>query len=450
MNKSEHNLGELIVRYLIEISNGTCSITDADILNEKNAVLAEIKTGLLFLNEELDFHKKEQNNREAELIIAKEQAEKANLAKSEFLSSMSHELRTPMNAILGFSQLMEYDDNLNEDQKDSVQEILKAGNHLLGLINEVLDLAKVESGKIELSLEPVELLPVIDECIAMILTLAFKHDITVSHAVTPGMTVRADKTRLKQVLLNLLSNAIKYNRKGGSVKIDASLEKNSRLRIRVVDTGTGISSDKLSELFQPFNRLGAEASQIEGTGIGLTITRRFVEMMGGEVGVLSEVGVGSTFWLELPTESLPNEIDEDRHAANDSMPAAEDESVVRTVLYIEDNPSNIKLVNQILGRRKHIRLLTAHNGELGIELAISRRPDLILLDINLPGINGYEVLEKLKSIDQTRHIPVIAVTANAMPKDVQRGIQAGFADYLAKPLNVARFLKIIDEIESAN
>ena len=279
----------------------------------------------------------------------------------------------------------------------------------------------------------------------MVAPLADRRDIQLSHSGLKGAAVRADRMRLRQVLLNLLSNAIKYNRGGGSVHIEVQPEGTDRLRILVTDTGEGIPAARLAELFQPFNRLDAESSSIEGTGIGLTITRRIVEMMGGTVDVESEVGIGSTFWIELPLESLPESYHK-RAATDSSTPAQPIEATQHTVLYIEDNPSNLRLVAQILGHRQHIHLLTAHTPELGIELAMARRPELILLDINMPGMNGYQMLEVFKANERLKTIPVIAVTANAMPCDIERGMAAGFADYLTKPLDVARFYTVIDKL----
>ncbi len=381
---------------------------------------------------------------EQALVAAREAADRANHAKSEFLSSMSHELRTPMNAILGFGQLMEYDDTLPAEHQDNVREILKAGQHLLQLINEVLDLAKVESGSIDLSLEPLGLSEVVQECLSLVGTLADRRDIRLSHHGVEGAAVRADRTRLKQVLLNLLSNAIKYNREGGSVRLEVQPVEADRLRILVRDTGLGIPADKRADLFQPFNRLGAEGSEIEGSGIGLTITRRIVEMMGGSVDVESTVGVGSTFWIELPRETLEDTAGAHAEAVHaGDMAGAPGASAEHTVLYIEDNPANIRLVAQILGRVPHIHLLTAHTPELGIELALARRPVLILLDINMPGLDGYQVLEVFKAEATLKDTPVIAITANAMPRDIQRGREAGFAEYLTKPLDVGQFLATV-------
>ncbi|WP_051496160.1 PAS domain-containing protein, partial [Halomonas sp. BC04] len=382
--------------------------------------------------------------RQQQLANAKEEAERANQAKSSFLSSMSHELRTPMNAILGFAQILEYDDALDADQQDNVHEIIKAGHHLLELINEVLDLSKVESGQLELLLEPVEVCPVVEECLSLIQPLAQKREIRIQHSGLEQSWVRADRTRLKQVLLNLLSNAVKYNREGGQIKLSLFIHEQDRLRILVSDTGKGMSREQLDSLFQPFNRLNAEGSAVEGTGIGLTITRRIMEMMGGSVDVQSEVGVGSTFWLELPLESRGEKV-------GTSAQHDEEEGEIRLiptdqqhlVLYIEDNPANLKLVASLLGRLSRIHLLTAHLPELGLELARTHKPALILLDINMPGMDGYQVLQILKQDAELNEIPVLAVTANAIPRDIVRGMSAGFSDYITKPIKVASFLDSI-------
>lgn len=381
---------------------------------------------------------------EEQLITAKLEAERANRAKSEFLSNMSHELRTPMNAILGFSQLMDLDETLSEQHREGVTEILKAGNHLLNLINEVLDLAKVESGQIDLSLEPVELLPLVEECLTLVAPLTSKRAITITQQVNKSAIIKADRTRLKQSLINLLSNAIKYNRPQGNVNITAVQLSDNRMRISIHDTGMGIPQARMGELFAPFSRLGAEGSEIEGTGIGLTITRRIIEMMGGNIGVESTHGEGSHFWIDLPSAHLID-AEQIQIRADDIDSQPEQLSNARTVLYIEDNPANLKLIASVLGQRKYITLLTAHTPNLGIELAQAHQPDLILLDINMPGMDGYEVLAILQTMPELVETPLFALTANAMPKDIERGLEAGFTHYLTKPIDIPRFLEIIDQ-----
>lgn len=382
---------------------------------------------------------------ELALIDARDAANRANQAKSEFLSSMSHELRTPLNAIIGFSQLMEIDETLDETQKEDVQEILKAGHHLLELINEILDLAKLESGRIALSIEPVTIAPLVEECLTLVQTLADKRGIRLQQNMQDGASVLADRTRLKQALLNLVSNAIKYNREGGEVRIELQSTDDQQLFIHVTDNGYGIPADRLEELFQPFNRLAAENSEIEGTGIGLTITRRIVEIMGGAVQVESEIDKGSRFSILLPQASRSGVTGLRGQTSTTPTSLRQIGDVTKNlVLYIEDNPSNIKLVSQVLERRKHIQLITAHNAELGIELARTRKPELILLDINMPNMDGYQVMKVFQATEELKNIPVVAITANAMPRDIIRGQAAGFAEYLTKPLDIKHFHSVLD------
>ncbi|MDD2846135.1 MAG: PAS domain S-box protein [Rhodoferax sp.] len=389
----------------------------------------------------------EEMARQEALIAAREAADRANHAKSDFLSSMSHELRTPMNAIIGFAQMLEYDSEMSADQQDNVHEILKAGRHLLSLINEVLDLAKIESGHIDLSMETVELTALGEDCRQLIQPIADKAGIRLSIDLPAGSALFADHVRLKQVLLNLLSNAIKYNRPHGSVCLSADIGKPGYLRLAVTDTGRGITPAGIQELFQPFNRLGAEASEIEGTGIGLTITQRLVEMMGGEIGVESTLGIGSTFWVELALgqtaaiDTAAMDTDETTHGTQASAGADMDAA---TVLAIDDNPANLKLMAKVMCAHKNIHLLSAHTPELGIELAMAHRPNLILLDINMPGMDGYQVLEVLRADKELRAVPVVAVTANAMPHDIQRGKRAGFAEYLTKPIDISTLMGTIE------
>jgi PAS domain S-box-containing protein len=377
-----------------------------------------------------------------ELETAKSTAEKANLAKSEFLSSMSHELRSPLNAILGFAQLMESaSPSPTASQTKSIAQILQAGWYLLKLINEILDLSGIESGQVSLSKEMVSLSDLMSECRAMMEPQAQQRGI---HMTFPQfdapLYVKADMTRLKQIVINLLSNAIKYNREGGKVVVDCTVNVADRIRISVKDTGEGLSPEKLAQLFQPFNRLGQEASGVTGTGIGLVVTKRLAELMDGVIGVESTVGMGSVFWCEMDSAEA-FQLDVQRVKAETvALPRISARGVKHTLLYVEDNPANMNLIEQLIERLPDIRLLTAVNGTLGIELARSTLPQVILMDVNLPGISGIKALQILREDPAMAHIPVVALSANAMPRDIAKGLEMGFFRYLTKPIKVKEFM----------
>jgi PAS domain S-box-containing protein len=381
-----------------------------------------------------------------ELENARLAAEKANLAKSEFLSRMSHELRSPLNAILGFAQLMETGSPLpTPGQKASIDQILKGGWYLLELINEILDLALIESGRLSLSPEPMSLVDVMLECQDMIKPQAQKGGIRMSFpAFEIPFFVHADRTRVKQVLINLLSNAIKYNRAQGAVEVTCGASTEKRLRISVRDTGEGLSPEKLAQLFQPFNRLGQQASTEEGTGIGLVVSKRLVELMGGKIGVESTVGKGSVFWIELNLAVEPQLAVSAAEPLEPVQMCAQLDVAQRTLLYVEDNRANMQLVEQLIARRPDLRLLGAGDGTQGIALARIHQPEVILMDINLPGISGIQALKILREDPATAHIPVLAISANAMPHDIRKGLDAGFFGYLSKPINVNDFMNALD------
>ncbi len=381
------------------------------------------------------------------LETAKSVAEKANLAKSEFLSSMSHELRTPLSAILGFAQLIESGTpQLSPTQKRGIDQILKAGWYLLDLINEILDLALIESGKLSLSLEPVSLTTVMHECEEITETQAEKRGVRISFPTfDKELFVQADRIRLKQSLINLLSNAIKYNKANGTVVVSFVEKAPGRIRICVEDTGEGLSPEQLERLFQPFNRLGQESTAEEGTGIGLVVCKRLIELMGGVIGVESTVGRGSVFWIELRLTGEQHFGIGSDEISTLARRLVRDGAQLHTLLYVEDNPANLMLVEDLIARRSDIRLLSARDGRAGIDIALVAQPDVILMDINLPDISGITVLKILATDPATAHIPVIALSANAIPRDIEKGLEAGFFRYLTKPILVNQLMDTLDE-----
>jgi signal transduction histidine kinase/ActR/RegA family two-component response regulator len=385
---------------------------------------------------------------EEKLLSAKEESERANVSKSEFLSRMSHELRTPMNAILGFGQLLEFDTDepLSKTQKNRVYEIQKAGKHLLELINEILDLSRIESGFLTLSIEDILLSNLIDDVLSLISPLGAKQNINIINLIPqePDLLVQGDFTRLKQVLLNLMSNAVKYNKPGGSITLNCQKNDAGKICISISDTGEGISQDNLKQLFQPFNRMDAENSSVEGTGIGLTITKRLVELMNGNISVKSNPGMGSCFSIEIPEGNQLTMVRVDRVFTPVLKAPCYKEEQKWTLLYVEDNPANLKLVEQILQSRSDIKLLTAPQARLGIELARAHQPDMILMDINMAGMDGITAMKKLKKYEETSNIPVIAVSANAMESDIKKGLEVGFKSYITKPFDIPKFFIEID------
>ena len=397
------------------------------------------------------------------LLTAVQEAERANQAKSSFLSSMSHELRTPLNAILGFGQLLQLDAGPPSEgpTKEYTDEIVNAGKHLLTLINEILDLSKIEAGNIEPEIKPVPLIDLIIECISLLTPLAAEHNIEIllksagnfiplNTEVHSSLCCNADPTLTKQALINLIGNAIKYNRENGSVTVECDVIPREKIRISIKDTGYGLSESQQLKLFQPFQRLIPEhkRSSIEGTGIGLTITKNLVELMHGSIGFVSKPTKGSTFWIEFPKAVSITQGGTDNLASTGNIEPIPTicQDQIYTILYIEDNAANLKLVEELLRHRKNLNLITANEPLLGLHLAEQQVPDLILLDINLPGMSGYQVREKLSQHEKTNAIPVIAVSSNAMPEDISKTLEAGFYSYVTKPIE---FSAMIESIEDA-
>jgi PAS domain S-box-containing protein len=384
---------------------------------------------------------------EEALEEARQAAEQANHAKSEYLSRMSHELRTPLNAILGFAQLLELDE-LRDDQRESLGHILSGARHLLGLINEVLDIAAIEAGRLPLSVEPVAIADVVGETVSLIRPLAEQHNVLlVGDATTVcDQHVLADRQRLKQILLNLLSNAVKYNREGGSVRLYCEPAAGGRFRIKVADTGPGIADEALERLFVPFERLTAEFTGVEGTGLGLPLSQRLAHAMGGTLELTTAVDQGTTFWIELPVAERPAPRADEPEPQGAGEEAPEHAATQITVLYIEDNLSNLQLVDQIVKRRGGVTLISAMRPMLGLDLAREHRPDLVLLDLHLPDMPGEEVLRRLRSDPRTADTPVVILSADARPSLIKRLLGAGARAFLTKPLDVAELLGLLDEL----
>ncbi|MEY2501967.1 MAG: hypothetical protein QOI07_2301 [Verrucomicrobiota bacterium] len=440
LNGNDHSAVEK--RYLRKNGDVLWASRTACVIRDKDG---QARDFLIMVEDITERKRAEEAVRESQRALheAKMEADRANHAKSEFLSRMSHELRTPLNAILGFGQLLERQ-SPTVQQRARVEHIMSAGRHLLNLINEVLDISRIEAGHLQLSVEPVALTQVLEEALNLMRPLAADRamELVIDEDLEKDLHLLADRQRLKQVLLNLLTNAVKYTAVGGRVRVSVERPRSTITRLVVTDTGAGIAAEKLARLFTPFDRLGVEQSGVEGTGLGLALCQRLMHAMGGEIGVESIVGKGSAFWIELPAVDSPlNALPKRRDAVKDDAFAAEGGKI----LYIEDNLSNLTLVEQMLAEQPHIELLTAMQGGLGLDLARKHLPDLILLDLHLPDLRGYEVLARLRQDQRTRHIPVVVISADATARQIQRLMAAGARNYLTKPLDISEFFRIIDE-----
>lgn len=428
-------LGEEFNRMAIQLSDSYSSLKH--------------RTGeLVKSNEQLEREISERRQAEEDLITAKEEAERANIAKSTFLSSMSHEIRTPLTSVIGFSKLLQSDTDrpLTDSQKELSTRIADAGDHLLELVDGVLDLSKIESEKIALSFEDVDVELLVRTAMDALAPLAEKYRVKLTFANgSEHCYVRADRTHLLQALINLISNAIKYNKRGGEVVLSCELSGEKTARISLSDTGPGIAEDKIGNLFKPFDRLGKEGQNIPGTGIGLTITKRLVESMGGEVGLKSKVGKGSMFYIDIPIAyKLKPEVESS--AVDTAEPAFISKELAGAVLYIEDNKDNVELVKLMLKDWRNIELFSSKRAEDGIKIATTLKPNLILMDIGLPGMDGFEALKRLRRLDETRRIPVIVISARAMKHEVEAGKAAGFDDYITKPINADQLHRALDRL----
>lgn len=397
----------------------------------------------IFVNRRLEH---QVQTRTKELNTALDDAQHANASKSEFLSRMSHELRTPMNAILGFSQILEqnYEQRFTEDDLDLISEILTAGYHLLELINEVLDLSQVESGNLQLKLENIELSTILNQCVSLVKPIAAESNIKISLPnINKAVYIFTDRIRIKQVIINLLANAIKYNKINGEIEIKyETRDRDRKLILSVKDTGIGIPDELQDRVFTPFDRLYANSTSVEGTGIGLTLAKKIIELMDGKIGFDSTEGIGSTFWLEMNLGAEDSANTSIETVCDGKMNSNEKYSV----LYVEDNPANLRLVSNFLNRQGNITLYDANNGSIALDLLSSTNTfNLILLDIQLPGdINGFDILKEIRTDSKRPDIPVIAISANATEHDINEGLNAGFNDYITKPINIDKFMSSIN------
>lgn len=408
--------------------------------------LNDVRVAQALLADERDHLDDMVRKRTHELSLAKEAAEKASRVKSEFLTAMSHELRTPLNAVLGFSQLLSHDPKLTPVQHDHVQEIYAGGKHLLALVSDVLDLSKIESQQMSVKLGQLALAPLVQDCVHLLQAFADKRQIVLSVDLQDHLHLTADPTRLRQVLLNLMSNAIKYNRPGGFVRVSARQHEAKTVQIDVVDNGRGIAEDTRAHVFEAFHRGAADRDAVEGTGVGLTITQKLVHLMHGEIGFESTPGLGSRFWVSLPGQTLATTTSPEAPDASAAIAPTPATLHQHTVVCVDDNLANLRLLEHILNTRADLRVLTASSAQEGITLITQEVPDLVLLDIAMPHMSGFEVLAHLRTLPALNNTPIMAVSANAMPEDLAQGQAAGFAAYITKPIDVPALLAEVDRL----